>query len=190
MFIDFLPLLLINMSAGLILLACYGFNDFGRSDKPHWASAFTIVGLIATIGGFYLIFKFPLPGPYNIAYGETSVLFGMLFLGGGWSVAKGWSLSPLAVYSIFAGAVAIVMGIAFIRLQLSQTPLLAGVGFILTGAAGVVWGPLLWIAAIRPLRWLVGAALFVAAGIWTFIAGLAYWNHLIHFKEWLPLIMK
>ena len=190
MFIDFLTLMLANMSAGLILLVCYGFKDFGRPDRPHWAPAFAITGLIAAICGFYLIFKFPLIGPYNISYGETSILLGMLFLGGAWTVSRGWSLTPLAVYSIFAGAVAILMGIACIYMGLTLSPWLTGIGFILTGAAGIAWGPLLWIPALRPLRWLVGAALIIAAGIWTLTACLGYWNHLMHFKEWLPLIMK
>ena len=190
MFIDFLPLMLINMSAGLILLACYGFSDFGRSDRPYWAPAFAITGLIATICGFFLIFKFPLPGPYNIAFGETSIFLGMLFLGGAWTVSRGWSLTPLAIYSIFAGTIAILMGIAFIYMGLSKSPLLTGAGFILTGAAGVFWGPLLWIPALRPFRWLVGTAIIIAAAIWALIACLAYWDHLMRFKGWLPLIMK
>ncbi|MDO8303944.1 MAG: DUF981 domain-containing protein [Sedimentisphaerales bacterium] len=190
MFIDFLPLMLVNMSAGLFLLACYGFSDFGRSDRPQWAPAFAVTGLIATICGFYLIFVFPLPGPYNIAYGEMSILLGMLFLGGSWSVGKGWSLSPLAIYALFAGAAAILIGIAFIRLRLSQAPLLTGIGFILTGTAGVLFGPTLWFSALRVLRWIVGFALIVAAGIWAYTAIFAYWGHLMHFEKWVPLIIR
>jgi putative membrane protein len=190
MFIDFLPLMLVNMSAGLFLLACYGFGDFDRSNRPQWAPAFIIVGLVATICGFYLIFKFPLIGPYNIAFGETSILLGMLFLAGAWTVSKGWSLSPLAVYALFAGAAAILMGAAFIAMQLSKAPLLTGIGFILTGSAGVLMGPILWVSAFRPLRWIAGIALIIASGIWALVAGGAYWNHLTHFKEWMPLIYE
>jgi putative membrane protein len=190
MFIDFLPLMLVNMAAGLFLLACYGFTDFGKPNRPQWAPAFGITGLVATGCGFYLIFNFPLIGPYNIAFGETSVLLGVLFLAGSWCIAKDWSLSPLAVYALFAGAIAILMGIAFIYMKLSASPLLTGIGFILTGTAGVLLGPALWISALRQLRWLGGILLVIASGIWTLIAVTAYWNHLIHFKEWTPLIMK
>jgi putative membrane protein len=190
MFIDFLPLMLINMAAGLFLLACYGLSDFGRPDRPQWAPAFAITGLIAAIGGFYLIFKFPLIGPYNIAFGETSVLLGMLFLGSSWTLAKGWSLTPLAIYSLFAGAIGILMGIAFIAMGLSKAPVLSGIGFILTGSAGVLFGPVLWIPAFRPLGRLVAIALMIAAGIWALTAVLAYWDHLMRFEKWVPLIFQ
>src|SRR5512140_3548076 len=145
MFIDFLPLLLVNMAAGLFILACYAFGERARTNRPQWAPAFCITGLIASIGGFYIIFKFPLPGPYNIAFGEMSVLFGLLFLGGGWSISRAWSITPLAIYSLFAGAAAILIGVAIIQMKLTQTPLLAGIGFILTGSAGVLLGPAIWV---------------------------------------------
>jgi putative membrane protein len=190
MFIDFLPLMLINMSAGLFLLACYGFGDVGRVNRPQWAPPFAMTGLIATIGGFYIIFKFPLPGPFNIAFGETSVLLGSLFLGGAWSVWRGWSLSPIAIYALFAGSVAILIGAACIQMNLTRAPLLTGIGFILTGLAGVLFGPIVWLSRLRWLRWPVGVGLIAASGIWAMTAFLAYWDHLMHFEKWMPLIFQ
>ena len=190
MFIDFLPLMLVNMAAGLFILACYGFSGQGRGNRAQWASAFMITGLIASICGFYIIFKFPLPGPYNIAFGEMSVMLGLLFLGGAWSVSRGLSVAPLAIYSLFAGAAAILIGVGFIQMKLSQTPVLAGVGFILTGGAGVLLGPAIWVPILSWLRWIIGIGLIVASGIWTLIAGFGYWNHLMHFANWTPTVFQ
>jgi putative membrane protein len=190
MFIDFLPLLLVNMAAGLFLLACYAFGERVRTNRPQWAPAFGITGLIAAIGGFYIIFNFPLPGPFNVAFGEMSVLLGLLFLGGSWSVSRAWSLKPLAIYSLFAGAAAVLIGVAHIKMGLTQTPLLAGIGFILTGAAGVLFGPAIWVSFLNWLRWLIGIGLIIASGIWAVIAGFAYWNHLTHFAKWAPTIFQ
>jgi putative membrane protein len=197
MFIDFLPLMLVNMSAGLFLLACYGFGDVGRT-RPHWAPALGITGLVATIAGFYITFKFPLIGPYNVAFGEMSVLLGVLFLGGSWSVARGWPLGPLAAYSLFAGAAAILIGVYALHRfycessmqQFTATPVLSGIGFILTGFAGVLFGPIVWVSWLRWLRWPVGLGLIIASGIWAVTAGLAYWMQLSRFEKWMPLIYQ
>lgn len=190
MFIDFLPLMLVNMAAGLFLLACYGLSQTGHENRPQWAPAFLITGLNAAICGLYIIFKFPLPGPYNIAFGEMSVLLGLLFLGGSLSVFKGWSLTPLAIYSLFAGAAAILVGTAIIYMKLTQTPVLTGIGFILTGSAGVLLGPAIWVSSLHWLKWLIAAAMIIASGIWSLTAGFAYWNHLIHFANWMPTVMQ
>ena len=133
-----------------------------------------------------MVFKFPLPGPYNIAFGEGSVLLGMLFLGGSWAIAKQWSLGPIAIYAFLAGLVAILLGVAFIQLELSKSPLLAGVGFICTGLGGVLLGPTLWVKRLRFLRWPMGVLLLAAAAIWTLTAFGAYWAHMQSYKNFMP----
>ena len=190
MFIDYLPLLLINMLAGLVLLACYvnGFLN-SKSDKG-WAAAFLAVGAVAFICGLHMTLTWPLPGSYNIAFGEPSVFLGMLFLAAGFSVARGYSLLPLSIYALFAGIAAVVVGFRIINLNMTNAPLVSGMGFICTGSIG----PFLLLVLIFPksiwLKIIISALLAAAILIWAYAGYFAYWAHLNNFTQWKPVIMR
>jgi putative membrane protein len=177
-FIDYVTLMLVNMSAGYFLLGCYVWRGLDTEDRVTWAPAFGITGLVATVCGFVMTFKAPLPVPYNMAYGETSVLLGMLFLGTSWALARGWELMPLAIYALFAGAVAVVLGVRIIELNLTQYAILSGVGFILSGAAGVCAPLVVWQSEQKGLRIISSLLLFAVSAIWALTAALAYWDHI------------
>ena len=86
-------------------------------------------------------FTWPVIGSFNIAFGETTVLFGILFIAAAIALAQGWDLFTIAIYGFFAGVVAIEVGIRIINLNLTKQPLLSGIGFILTGLGGIFAAP-------------------------------------------------
>ncbi len=178
MFIDYVTLMLINMAAGLFVLASFIWKDIDKENNQSWAPAFALPGLVAAICGFAMTFTWPLPKPYNVALGETSILLGFLFLGAAWSLAKGWTLLPLSIYAFFAGLTGVLIGIRIINLSLTSSPLVSGLGFILTGSGGVFAGAVL---LNRRTKWLrtVGAVILIATAlIWARTGYLAYWVHL------------
>jgi putative membrane protein len=178
-FIDYVTLMLINMSAALVVLAAFLRKGLDEEKPGRWAPAFAVPGLVAAVCGFVMTFTGPLPGPYNIAFGEMSVLLGVLLLGAAWALAHGWNLRPLGIYAFFAGAAAVLVGIRFIDLSLTKSPVLSGIGFILTGLGGVFAGLILWNAKNKPLRCLGSLVMLAAAAIWAWTATLAYWTHLL-----------
>jgi putative membrane protein len=186
MLIDYLTLLLVNMAAGLVLLAWYIFRGLEGADQKRWIAPFAIVGLIAATAGFAMTFTWPLPGSYNIPYGELSVFIGFLFLGAALSLALGSRLIPVGLYAFFPGLAAVLVGVRFIGLGLSEQPLLAGVGFILTGLGGVFALPTLYWRNNKGLRVIGALVLLGAAAIWGVTGYGAYWNHLTEFATWVP----
>jgi len=177
-FIDYVTLMLLNMTAGLVILACFLWSDIAKEYRQRWAPAFAIPGLVATVCGFVMTFTWPLPQPYNIMFGEMSVLMGLLFLGAAWSLAKGWNLLPLGIYALLAGAAAVLLGIRIIDLQLTAKPMMSGAGFILTGLCGVLTLPALVFVKQVWLRRLGSLMLLTAAAIWALTGYMAYWMHL------------
>ena len=178
-FIDYVTLMLINMSAGLLILGCFLWEDIEKTQRQHWAPAFAVPGVIAAVCGFAMTFTWPLPGPYNIMYGETSIMLGLLWLSTSWALAKGWDLWPLGLYALLAGAAAILIGIRIINLDLTKTPILSGTGFILTGLGGIfalptlsLPGKIVWLRRIGTLVMLGAAAIWMCTGY------MAYWAHL------------
>lgn len=186
LFIDFLTLMLINMAAGLVLLAFYLVKGLDDPDQPRWAPAFGIVGLIALLNGFRIAWLWPLPGSYNAAFGDTTVLFGALFAAAAVSLAKGKDLLPLGIYAFFAGLAGMLVGVRILVLGMTAKPLLSAVGFILTGAAGVFAGPTLWLRENKIVRYIGAAVLLAAAAIWTLNGFAGYWFHLDTFSKWKP----
>ena len=176
--IDYVTLLLVNTVSALAVLASFLWWGLGRENQQHWAPAFGICGLVATVAGLAMTFTWPIPQPFCIAYGELSVLLGVLFLGAAWALARGWSLLPLAIPAFFFGAAALVIGIRFIHLSLTPMPLLPGAGFILTGLAGMAAGLVLWQRERKAWRLAGGLVVLAAGALWAFAAYTAYWAHM------------
>lgn len=178
--IDYLTLMLVNMAAGLFLLGCFVWRDLDRpEDAGQWTPAFAISGLVAAIGGLAITFTWPLPKPYSMAYGEMSVLFGVLLLGLALALSKRWGLLPLAIYAVFAGAAAALLGVRIINLGLTNEPTLSGAGFILSGICGIFSPLVVWQNDKKGLRIIGSLVLFAASAIWAWTGCMAYWAHMV-----------
>ncbi len=187
MFIDYLTLVMINMVAGTALLAYYLWRGLDDTDQRPYAAAFFGVGLVALITGLHLSFNWPLPGSYNVGYGDATTLFGTVFLITSLALWQGWNLVPVSIYAFFAGIDAIIVGVRIFSLGLTKEPLLSAVGFILAGLGGVAAAPFfLWFRENRTVR-LIGILLLLAtAALWAVTFYGALWDHLASFSKWLP----
>lgn len=191
MFIDYITLMLINMVAGLVLLADFVYRGLDGANMKRWIPGFGLVGGIALATGLHMMWTWPVPGSFNISFGETTVLFGGLYLMAAIAIAQGWDLFTLTVYAFFAGLTAIVVGARIIDLEQTRRPLVAGLGFILTGLGGVLSAPtLVYFRDNKSWRTVGAVVLLLAALIWAFIGYLAYWGHLETFSEWQPPVMR
>src|SRR3990170_3673221 len=133
MFIDYVGLLLINTMIGYFLLAAYVYRGLDDPLDRRWVPGFAMVGLIALVFGAHMVMTWPIIGQYNDAFGEMSVLLGVIFLGAALAIAKGWSLATVAGYAFFAGLAAIVLGVCVISMKMTRAPVLSGTAFILSG---------------------------------------------------------
>jgi putative membrane protein len=190
MFIDYLTLIMINLVAGTALLAYYIFTGMDAKDQRPYAAGFGIVGLLGLVLGLTLTFNWPLPGSYNVGFGETTTLFGAVFLATGIALAMGWDLIPVAIYSFFAGVDAIVVGARIVSLGLTKEPLISGVGFVLAGLGGVFAFPFLkWFKGNKVLRYIAAGVVLVTALIWAVTFYGSLWSHMESFAKWVPATM-
>ncbi len=190
MFIDYLTLIMINLVAGTALLAYYIYFGVDAQDQRPYAAGFGIVGLLGLILGLALSLTWPLPGSYNVGYGEATTLFGAVFLGTGIALSQGWDLLPVAIYAFFAGVDAVIVGVRIISLNLTQEPLVSGVGFIVAGLGGVSSAPGLRLIKKNKILRLIGALLVLASAvIWAITFYAALWAHMADFSKWLPATM-
>lgn len=191
MFIDFLTLIMINLVAGFAILAYYVWKGLKAEDQRPYSAVFTLVGLLALIMGLRLAFSWPLPGSYNIGYGEATALFGIVFLGAGISLSQRWNLFPVALYAFFAGIYAVITGVRILSLGLTKEPLISAVGFILAGLCGVLAAFYLkWLKDYKIVRLLALLLILVTAVIWAVTFFGALWDHLESFGKWAPAAMS
>jgi len=190
MFIDFLTLVMINLVAGTTLLAYYLWKGLDAEDQKPYAAAFGVTGLLSLILGLRLSFTWPLPGAYNVGYGDATTLFGVVFLATAISLAKGWDMLPVSIYGFFAGVDAVIVGLRIWSLQLGKEPLAAAVGFVLAGLGGVFSFPFLrWFRDNKLVRWIAILVLLATAAIWAVTFYGSLWSHLASFSKWVPATM-
>ncbi|MEM9219509.1 MAG: DUF981 domain-containing protein [Cyanobacteria bacterium P01_F01_bin.150] len=190
MFVNYITLMLTNLIAGLVLLASYIYWGLDQERPSRWIPGFGVVGAIALVAGTHMTLTWPVIGSYNIAYGETSMLYGILFMGTAIALSQRWELLTLAIYGFFAGIYAVVVGIRIINLGLTLLPFVSGLGFILAGLGGICASPMLYYSESKRFR-LVGAILLVlAALIFAWINVFAIWGHMANYGEWQPLPMR
>jgi putative membrane protein len=189
MFIDYVTLMLVNMSGGFILLGAFLLNGMPEGDARKWVAAFAVAGLIAFVTGLRMTFTWPLPGPYNMLFGESSVLLGAIFLGIALALGMNSALSPLAALIAVASLTAVLLGCRVMNLGLTARPAATAIGFILSGIAGLLTASaFLWSAARTP-RTLGAVALFIAAALWLFVGYSGYWAHAKLQSAWEPPTM-
>lgn len=188
-FVDELALMLVNLVAGLAILALYVYLAPKGEQQPRWAVPFAMVGFTGVATALPMLVTWPLPGSYNIAFGDAAMFFGIGFLGGAWALAKGQGLQFPSLWSIFGAIAAIVIGIRLMSLGLTKEPAMAGIAYILSGLGGLLVPLQAFLPGNRALRLLVIAVLVIAALLWAVTAYPAYWSHLASFAKWAPATM-
>ena len=190
MFIDYLTLIMINLVGGTMLLAYYLWKGIDEQDQRPYAAAFIMAGLLSLITGLHLSFTWPLPGSYNIGYGEATTLFGVVFLATGLALSQGWNLMPVTIYAFFAGADAVIVGARILSLGLTKEPLISAVGFVLAGLGGLGAFPFfMWFRDNKLVRWIAILVLLATAAIWSVTFYGSLWRHLESFSKWVPPTM-
>ncbi len=186
MFIDYVTLLLVNMSAGLFVLAIFLLTDLDKEDQRRWCPAFAIVALIAIAGGAHMTISWPLPGSFNMAFGEASIFFGSVYAGAALATGLRMRLGAVALYALAAGAVGVVLGVRIIDLGVTMKPTLSGLGFIFAGMGGVFAYPVYRLRSVRFLRVIGAIVMLAAAAIWAATGFTAYWSHMASFADYVP----
>jgi len=190
MFIDYLTLMLINMAAGLFILSLFIAKGLNTDDKRNWSIGFGLSGFIALTTGLYTTFTWPLPGSFNMAFGELAALFGAIFLAAAIVMAGRGSLILVTIFAFFGGLASIVVGVGMYKFGMTKMPEISAAGFVITGLGGVLAYPALVLRRSVIVRTLGTIAMLAAAAIWAFIGYAAYWSHLDTLKTYHPPTMK
>ncbi len=188
--IDYLSVMLVSVGAGLALLALYLFFNPAPENRPTWGFGFGATGLILASTAIPMIITWPLPGSYNVAFGEPALMFGALFTVAALALVFRTDLLGPAIWGLFAGITAVIVGQQIIAQGMTREPGIAGLGFILSGVGGILTLPSV---AMKNQRWiaLVTAVVLAAAAIvWLYTGIGSYPGHIVDFAKYVPAYMK
>ena len=186
MFHDYLTVMLINLVAALSMVAFFFLVGINSANPRPWSTGLAMTGLISLVTGLHMALTWPLPEKMsfaNIAFGEPSVLLGILLLGAALSVAMEWNLWPVAIYAFFAGLMAVVIGVRLENLHLTKQPELSAAGFILAGVGGMLTPLFLLMRRKLFVRIFTATVLLLAAAIWAMTGYVSVWEHLKLFSK-------
>jgi putative membrane protein len=188
MFVDYLTLMLLNMVVALVLFAWFMTLGFEKNQK-RFVPGFLLTGFIGLVTGLHMIFRWPLPGSFNIMFGEPTVMLGGFFFVAGLALLLGWDLLTIGLYALFCGAAVVLLGVRILNMNLTQEPIIAAIGYFLTGATAIATFPALALPSWKWLRWLVALAAIGSAVIWIIVGYPSYWAHMAAFGKWAPPTM-
>lgn len=187
MYIDYLTLMLINLVGGLVVLAGWVYFDPEGKDARRWVPGLLMSGGIGLVTGFHMILTWPLPGAFNILFGELAVFFAVLLLGVAFCIWFAMDMIAIAVYATFVGIASLIIGAQVITMGMTKSPLLSGVGFIWMGIVGICAIPMLSVRRSQAFRMFGAVGLIVAAFLWAITGYSAYWGHVKPFSKWKPM---
>jgi putative membrane protein len=186
MFIDYLSLMLVNTGAGLALLAHYLFTAPKEGHRRGWAAGFFAAGLLGVVTALPMVITWPLPGSFNIVYGEAALYLSFTFLAAAVTLTFEWEPLIPALFGVPGALYAIIGGFRILNLGMGSQPTVAMLGYVLTGLGGLLTVPAI---NYRNQRWwsiLAALVLGIAAIIWLFTGYDAMWSHLADFAKYLP----
>jgi putative membrane protein len=178
--------MLVNFGAGLALGAHYLYLKPDKQFRKSWAAGFFLVGLVGLVTAVPMVLTWPLPGGYNVAYGEPALMLSGLFMAAAMTLVFEWEPLIPAIYGFFGGVYAVIIGMRIYQLKLSSDPLAALVGFGLTGVGGMLVLPTLQWHHHRGLTLLTSVVLGLAALLWLYTGYSAGWSHILDFAKYAP----
>lgn len=191
MFVDYLTLQLVTAAAGLFMVAVYLIWGLEDVDQRRWAPGFFMIGLVLLVTGFDTILNWPLPSSYNIAFGEMATFLGAILFTAGLACAFNVSQLGATLFSLPVGVAVIIVGVRLINRGMTQSPLIAGAGYILAGVGAILALPVvLWFRRSMAIRVIGALVVLGAAGVLGVTGYIAYWDHLEAFSHWVPILQQ
>ncbi|MGC8545803.1 MAG: DUF981 family protein [Athalassotoga sp.] len=187
MFIDYVTIQLIAAASGLLFAGIYTLKYRSGKSNSSWIYGFWMIGFILLVTGLDMIFTWPLPGSYNIIFGEPSVWFGALLISIGVAIKSNSDLLPLALLSSAGGLINIVISVDILIYSMTQSPIIAFGGFITSGL-GALMAPLG--LKSKSIRWIIFILLVLSAIAFAVTGYGAYYQHASDFAHYLPPTMK
>ncbi|MGC8730238.1 MAG: DUF981 family protein [Candidatus Micrarchaeia archaeon] len=181
-FIDTLAVMLLSLGISTAILAAYFLmNALGRREIKNLYAPMFVFGAFDAISGGIMSFTWPLPGAYNMLFGDPLLMLGLIMIAGAYMLAKEMNVGILSVAGVFLGIYLAVESAGIVNFKLeSGDNLSAALGlYVLSAVAGII-SPVAMLNAKKRKRayYLMFAILALITLVALFIGYLGIYEHL------------
>jgi len=103
-FVDPLTVMLLSLGLSALFVALY---LLGKGMNKKWVSSLVVpifvLGLFNFVSGFMMSFMWPLPGAYNMLFGDPLLFFGLIMMAGAYMHSRNISVNSLSLFGLFLG---------------------------------------------------------------------------------------
>ena len=148
-YIDPLTVMLLGLGLSTIVLALY---FLGKGSNKKWTNDLLVpafvLGFFDFISGFLMSFAWPLPGAYNMLFGDPLLMLGLIMMAGAYMLYKDMNINFLSIFGFFLGIYIAVGAIGMVSFRLeSGVYLLTAFPLYVFAALSGVFSPLIYAKA-------------------------------------------
>ena len=146
-FIDPLTVMLLSLGMSALLLALYYFRvGSGKKDISSLVVPAFILGLFNAVSGFLMSFTWPLPGSYNMLFGDPLLVLGLLMIAGSYMISKGMDVKALSLLGFLLGIYLLVGMIGITRFNMETgNDWLTATGLYAFSMLAAIFSPILYL---------------------------------------------
>ncbi len=182
-FVDSLTVMLLSAGFSALLFAFYvyllirGKKDFSMLIVPSF-----IFGTFDAVSGFVMSFTWPLPGAYNMLFGDPLLIVGLLLISIACMTYKKMDARILSIFAVFLGIYIAVGTVGMITFHLeSGLDLISALGFYIAAALSSLFAPIVYLntkGSGRYAYWFLFILLILTAFAAFFIGFNVFYSHL------------
>lgn len=136
-FLNPLAVIILGTASSATLLALASLSAWKKKNVIGFSIPLFALGIFDFINGLFLEFMAPLPGPYNLLFGDSVLFLGLLLIIGGYMLYKKIDLMYVSPVAALFGIYLLVDSYAVWTFNLTRTPMLTAAMFAGAGLAAV-----------------------------------------------------
>ncbi len=146
-FVDPLAIMLLGVAMSATFIAYYIIGSAkGKRNLANLAGPIFALGLFDFLSGFYMSFFWPLPGAYNMLFGDPMLMLGLIMLSGGFALYENLDVRPISLLGFLLGIYLFVESYGMVAYQLEKGVYLPpALGFFLVSALSGFVSPVVYV---------------------------------------------
>jgi putative membrane protein len=190
-FIDPLTVMLLSLGMSALLLALYYFRvGSGKKDISSLVVPAFILGLFNAVSGFLMSFTWPLPGSYNMLFGDPLLVLGLLMIAGSYMISKGMDVKALSLLGFLLGIYLLVGMIGITRFNMETgNDWLTATGLYGFSMLAAIFSPILYLKPKGSNRYAYYFEVFLLVVVMLLallIGYMGFYEHLGAFSTYFP----
>lgn len=169
-FIDSLAVMLLSLGISAGLISAFFYQTARGKDVEELVIPAFVFGAFDFMSGFVVSIFWPLPGAYNMLFGDPILILGMLLMAGSIMIYKKQNMRTISIPGFMLGIYLLIESAAIVSFKLeSGIDLLMAMGLYIMSGVSAIFSLVLFIKPEKDKKYLYYIA-FILLALTAFIA--------------------